>query len=346
MNVTEEGLKEYIEVFYETLQESSQNFLPTEHHKNIRHLSFLPARIVGYVSTQYGTAIEYIPGDETFIEIVKGSSRVEDLLVQAPKMLQSIGPIFRILASNIGIFGLILADGFPFRLLTSEASLSIGNLTFKYKDWARDIFYAELYSNRLRENWNKEKAISRAKDEVLAALVEIKQAESKNISIFEYIAKFKEKTVLILGDYNSEGEKRLNIISDAIKHFGYEPLLVKDIPDNPYHDIAQKVVAIGAIARFVVVDDSSKSGHLSEIEICKQNNWITILLRAGRGGSLMTAGISHHSNVILEKDYDLSAPEVAISEIVSWAENKLKEVKEKFDFTYPWRNVGSSYQFS
>ena len=342
MNVTGEGLKEYIEVFYETLHESSQNFLPTEHHKNLRHLSLLPARIVGYVSTQYGVAIEYIPGDETFIKIVKGSSRVEDLLVQAPKILRSIGPLFRILAPNIGVFGVILADGFPFRLFASEASLSIGNVTFKYKDWKRDVFYAELYSNRLRVNWNKEKAISRAKDEVLAALVEIKQAKSKNISISEYIAKFKEKTVLMLGDYDAEGEKRLKILSDTIKNFGYEPLLVKDIPDNPYQDIAQKVVAIGAIARFVVVDDSSKSGHLREIEICKQNDWITILLRSGgSGGSWMTAGISHHSKVILEKDYDLSSPGAAISEIVGWAEDKLKEIKEKFDFTYPWRNVGS-----
>ena len=55
----------------------------------------------------------------------------------------------------------------------------------------------------------------------------------------------------------------------------------------------------------------------------------------------MTAGISHHSKVILEKDYDLFDPEVAISEIVDWAEKKLEEIKEKFDFTYPWRNVGS-----
>lgn len=342
MNVTEKGLKEYIEVFYDTLHDSSQNYLPPKHHKNLRHLSLLPANIIGYISTQYGVAVEYIPSDETFIKTVKGSGRVEDLLLQAPKKLRSIGPIFRICAPNIGIFGTILKDGFPFRLLASDASLSIGNVTFKYKDWNRDIFYAELFSNRLSENWNKEKAISRAKDEVLAALVEIKQAESKNISISEYIANFKEKTVLILGDYKAEGIKRLNILVDTIKHFGYEPLLIKDIPDNPYQDIAQKVVAIGTIARFIVVDDSSKSGHLREIEICKQNNWITILLRAGgRGGSWMTAGISHHSNVILEKDFDLDAPEIVVGEIVGWAEKKLKEIKEKFDFTYPWRNVCS-----
>ena len=35
-----------------------------------------------------------------------------------------------------------------------------------------------------------------------------------------------------------------------------------------------------------------------------------------------------HFYVILEKDYDLTAPEVAMSEAVGWAENKLKEVKE------------------
>ena len=77
MNVTEEGLKEYIEVFYYTLHDSSQNYLPTKHHKNLRHLSLLPANIIGYVSTQYGVAVEYIPSDDMFIKIVKGSGRVK-----------------------------------------------------------------------------------------------------------------------------------------------------------------------------------------------------------------------------------------------------------------------------
>ena len=105
--------------------------------------------------------------------------------------------------------------------------------------------------------------------------------------------------------------ERLSHISSTLRQLGYEPLLVKDVPDIPAYDIPQKVVAVGTIARFVVIDDSSKSGHLAEVEICRRNDWVTILLRAGgRGGSWMTAGASHLSSVVLEKDYTPFAPEL------------------------------------
>ena len=342
MNVREDGLKEYIETFYSTLCETSDKYLPQEFRSKLLHLSFLPAHVIGYTSTQYGVAIEYEPTDETVIEIKRGSARVEDLLIQAPTRLRNVGPMINVSASNVGIFNLTLSGGFPFRLNGREASLSIGNVKFEAGGWNRSVTYAEIYSNREKENWSKEKAIYRAKDEVLSALVELKRSESKNVSIAEYIATYKEKTVLILGDYDSEGQKRLSKIAGVVKKLGYEPLLVKDIPDNPYHDIPQKVVAVGAIARFVIIDDSSKSGHLMEVGICKQNNWATILLRAeGKAGSWVTAGASHHSKVILEKDYDLSTPEFAIKEAVDWVEKKLEELKKEFENTYPWRNINS-----
>src|SRR5207244_3931209 len=94
----------------------------------------------------------------------------------------------------------------------------------------------------------------------------------------------------------------------------------------------------GAIARFVVIDDSSKSGHLVEVEICSSNRWVTILLRAGgKGGSWMTSGAGISSNVILEQAYEEGSPQPALSEAVSWAENKLGEIQARFDATYPWR---------
>jgi len=221
-----------------------------------------------------------------------------------------------------------------------EARLCIGTVVCTSGEWNRYIAYAEIYGNREKNNWCKEKAVSRAKDEVLAALVELKRAKSRNISIAEYISSFKKKTVLLLGNYDKEGKQRLNKIACILKKLGYEPLLIEDIPDNPYQDLTQKVSAIGHLARFVVIDDSSRSGHLAEFPICKQNNWVTILLRTGgRGSSWMTAGASLHSKVILEKNYDLSVPGPAIAEAVGWAEEKLRELKREFDNTYPWRNI-------
>jgi hypothetical protein len=124
----------------------------------------------------------------------------------------------------------------------------------------------------------------------------------------------------------------------VLSSLGYEPLLMKDVPDHPQQDLPQKVVAIGAIARFIVVDDSSKSGHLLEVQLCKQNSWVTVLLRAGgKGGSWMTAGAAHASSVIRELAYDPASPDVAVAEAAKWAEAKLKELERKFEGTYPWR---------
>lgn len=131
-------------------------------------------------------------------------------------------------------------------------------------------------------------------------------------------------------------------LKDALERLDYEPLLIKDIPDFPSYDLPQKVVAVGTISRFIVVDDSSKSGHLLEVELCNQNRWVTILLRAdGKGGSWMTAGAAASSNVILEIPYSLNAIHLAVAEAAQWAESKLKILEQHNNTTYPWRVKGS-----
>jgi hypothetical protein len=173
---------------------------------------------------------------------------------------------------------------------------------------------------------------------VLAALVEVQQAEHSGISLDQYIAKYKARTVLVLGDYGIEGIVRLDAIVKELKSLNYKPILIKDIPDHPHQDILQKVVAVGAIARFVIVDDSSSSGHLMEIPICKQNNWITILMRLeGKGGSWMTAGSSSFSNVILELPYDRDNIRDALIEGTKWAEEKIRSLEQTLSGIYPWR---------
>jgi hypothetical protein len=299
----------------------------------------MPARITGYVSTQFGVAIEYDRTTETSIQIVRGSARVEDLFVQAPSRMRASGPLFKIAAPDTGFAGLTLSGGFPFRLMSTSASVSFDNVTFEVGPWRRSVQFAEVFGNRDATNWSVGKAESRAKDEVLAAMLQLRRASERKTSISEYIEQFKNRTVLVLGDYSSdEGLSRLEKISQALELCGYESILVKDIPDHPYHDLPQKVVAIVAISRFVVVDDSSKSGQLLEVQLCKQNSWVTVLLRAGGvGGSWMTAGAAHTSNVIQELPYDPSSPDQAIAEAVQWAEGKLQELQRKLNSTYPWR---------
>lgn len=71
MNVSEDECKNYLEVFHSTLEITAKEFLRNELQKEILHISLLPAKITGYVSTQYGVAIEYEPSDKTIISIQK-----------------------------------------------------------------------------------------------------------------------------------------------------------------------------------------------------------------------------------------------------------------------------------
>jgi len=339
-NITEEGITKYIEEFHRTLDEVANRFFNSEQSKNLLHRSLLPAKIICYVSTQFGVAFEYIPASSTSIETIRGSARVEDLLVRAPKKLRNIGPLFNIAGSNIEIAQLTLANGFPFRLSDEQANVTLRNIRFTCEafNWVREILYAEIYGDRSASTWSVAAAQNRAKDEVLAALFLARQAKSKKLSLYNYISSFREKTVLVLGAYDKEGEKRLSNISKGLRDLGYEPVLIKEVPDFEHYDLSQKVVAIAALSRFIVIDDSFPSGHLTEIELCKQNRWITILLRAhGRGASWMTAGVSCFSNVILEKEYDPSDPTPALTESVKWAEAKLNELQIHLNKIYPWR---------
>ena len=344
MNVTEDALRAYIDLFHSTLEETAQQFLAEDTRAQLLHASLLPARIVGYVSTQFGAGIEYCPADRTEIDIVRGSARVEDLFVQAPQRARDLGPMFRVQEGSGeflnagGVFRLTLEGGFPFRLAGANSAFRFGEVAFRIGGWQRHVEYAEIFGNRTAAFWSTEQAIARAKDEVLAAMAQAKRAATRELPLPEYITKFQERTVLLLGDYDEQGLRRLRRIADLLAERGYDPILIKDIPDQPVQDIAQKVATIGFLSRFVFVDDSTKSGHLMEVQLCKSHSWITVLLRQdGIGGSWMTAGASIASNVILEQAYDSESPDSAIADSIEWAERKIAELERGFNATYPWR---------
>lgn len=344
MNVTEDALRDYVKLFHETLDATAKEFLPDEHRGSLLHASLLPARIVGYVSTQFGAGIEYVPAPHTEIDIVRGSSRVEDLFVQAPPQTRNSGPMYRVqegqgqFLDTGGVFRLTLEGAFPFRLLGPNAAFRFGEVAFKIGQWRREVEYAEIFGKREAEFWSKERAIVRAKDEVLAALAQAKRADARHLTLPEYITKFKERTVLLLGDYDGGGLERLNKMAEVLSLREYDPIMIKDFPDQPVQDLSQKVATIGSLARFVIVDDSTKSGHLVEVQLCRQHNWITVLLRhGGKGASWMTAGASITSNVILEQEYNETNLAESLAKAVQWAEGKVSQLQRRFDGIFPWR---------
>lgn len=338
-NATEADLVQYMGVFLMTLQETASAYLPEDVRTQLWHTSLLPSAIHCYVSTQFGVAFEFNRSrDNTTIRASRGSARVEDLLFRVPPRYRRTGPMLAISGRNTGIFDLTLQGAFPFRLREAEASVRIGGVRFQVGPATRDIEYAEVFGDRRASTWSETAAVSRAKDEVLAAATEVQRAETRGLEVSEYVSAHKQRTVLVLGSYSTKGRGRLKSVAAELERHDYDPVLVDEVPDHPEQDLAQKVTTLGSISRFVVVDDSEKSGHIAEIELCKNNRWITgILRKGGVGSSWMTAGAATHSKVILEAEYDPPPLADAVDETVAWAEATLVEVSDGLADTYPWR---------
>ena len=338
-NITEQGIRAYLSTFLDTLESTSTQYLDTTDKRKLVHLSLLPAKITCYLSTQFGIAFEYSAAESTSIEVIRGSARVEDLLFPVSTRWRTTKPMFEITGPNNKISGrgASVVGAFPIRLTSTTASLVLSNTRFEIGQYEKWVSYVELFGDRLASNWTEEHAVSRAKDEILVALVQKNEANRRGVSIEEFIRTSKESMVLVLGSYDGPGEQRLELITASLARAGYVPVLLKDIPDHPHHDLNQKCVALGSVARFVVVDDSSPSGHLSEFVSCQENNWVTILMHCdGQRSSFMTSMAHFDSNVIKEFDYSSSTLDSVVDKAAQWAEATLKKRSAQMESAYPW----------
>lgn len=189
MNVTEDDLRKYIEVFHDTLDATAKQYLPERYRDSLLHLSLLPAQIIGYVSTQFGAGIEYKPAECTEIKTVRGSARVEYLFTQAPARVSASHPMFIVPEGHGasfrdagGVFNFTLESGFPFWLKGPNTGIRIGNAIFEFGATHRKVTYAEIFGNRTQDFWSQTQAVARAKDEVLAALGQLNRADARHLS--------------------------------------------------------------------------------------------------------------------------------------------------------------------
>lgn len=337
-NVTPEQFKVYWEIFFQELEVAVQKYLPPETHLKIRYLNLMPGKITAIVSSQFGVAANFVPADKLTVDAIGTHERIEDVIFNCPKEFLKENVKYKHDRSYWQFTNINLKNFFPFRLTKKEASIAFSRCLFEVGDWNTSVYYSEVFGNNQYANWSPEIAKIRALELVLAALSDLKQAEIQRMSITDYVAVKKKKSVLLLGDYGAEGMPRLEQVRQSLVSLGYQPLLIKDVPDLPSLDLPRKVALIGNMCRFAVIEDSSTSGHLAEVPICDQNHWVTILLRAGgKSASYMTVGISKTNKLILEKDYDPASPTPAIKEAIQWAEEKLSELKIELDPLFPWR---------
>jgi hypothetical protein len=330
-------MEAYLRTFHEEYIGTVEKFVPAQARAQLIRYSLLPAPVTGYVSTQLGAGYEYGLGDER-ISTRRSSRRIEELFVDGPPWLARVGPMFLIGGRNIGFARLTLEGGFPFRFTDEAADVYFHEVRFKTGTWSRDVQYAQLFGDRREESWSEPEAVRRAKDEVLAAMLDLQQSAARRVDLGTYLQTFKERLVLVLGDFN-KGRDRLEAIRVALGRAGYHAVLLDEIPEEPNYDLPQKFQAVAAVCRFLVFEDSTPAGHIGEMFLAETLHSVRILLREGEQTStFMTRGMGLTSKVVREWSYDPENLEAVIDEAVSWAEEVVTELAERRDVIYPWRS--------
>jgi hypothetical protein len=343
-HVTADQLVEYLNVFHHAYRESVRSFLPKPLHDSLLRQALSEHHIYGFVSTQFGAGYEYTGEGQPAISVKVASRRVEYIFLDdAPASVRKLPSMLAVGGHDTGIMYLTLEGGFPFRLTAPDASIRFVEVGFRVPPWDRVVRLAELFADRTATFWSPANAAMRgvqaARADADVATLDVETSNRIGVSLSQFIKEFKAKTVLVLGDYHDEGAERLEAIRAALLRFGYQPVLVKEVPEQPHHDLQQKLVAIASVARFIVIDDSSVSGHLVEFPLVQSNRWVTLVLRlSGSTGSFMTHGASVASSVIRESTYNKMTLDSELLDGIQWAEQKLKELERDLGGAYPWRS--------
>jgi hypothetical protein len=244
-NITEAQLLDYLRVFHDEYTGSVERFVPEDVRGRLLRLSLLPTTaVIGYVSTQFGAGYEYVDGDSP-PSTRRSSSRIEDLFVNGPNWLRGHGPMLAIGGPYITIQGGTFVGGFPFRFTVPDGDVQFIDATFKAGRWSRHVRYAHLFANRDQAFWSEAEAVRRAKDEVLQAAFDIQQSAARGVDLGTYLTDFKQRTVLLLGDFR-QGRDRLERIKASVAQLGYRAVLLDELPEEPNYDLRQKFQAVAS----------------------------------------------------------------------------------------------------
>lgn len=148
-----------------------------------------------------------------------------------------------------------------------------------------------------------------------------------------------EKSVLLLGKYDGGAvESELESVRHALRHSGYLPITIKELPDIPHMALDQKVSYFGLACRFCIMIDEAPAGHLSEYPLLASNRCIIALLqKQGRGSTRMIGPEADIERPYIRRfQYSDSAVE-PIQSTVEWAEGFIARKASHYDTEYPWR---------
>lgn len=143
---------------------------------------------------------------------------------------------------------------------------------------------------------------------------------------------------MVLGDFSTEHRPRLNRIAAELSSLGYAPLFLDEVPDViGDYDLSRKFDILAGTAKFVVFDDSSRSGHFFELERAGVANLVTLILRLeGTHSSAMSSGRSLTSKVVREFSYREETLPAITREGADWAEKVIAGLHQERRLMHPW----------
>lgn len=153
-------------------------------------------------------------------------------------------------------------------------------------------------------------------------------------------ARSKERTILILGSYSTEGREKLSTIKSILDGMNLEGVVLSDFADIHQQSLFEKMLMFGSLSRFIICDESVASGHLIELKACADIGFVTAILRNhGKPVTWMNADIAAERTYmqIFSYDADDDLPR-RVREAVDWAQKKVGERAAYYNKEYPWRN--------
>jgi hypothetical protein len=338
-NLREETLEGYLRTFESTYRDTVEAHIEPGLRGSLERYGLLDRRLIGYVSTKFGVAFEYTeePRGDKGIETVRGSQRIEHIVYRGIPARQRDVPLIRVAGANTRITGMTLEGAAPVLLGSREAEVILSRVRAVVGPWRRTFHHLEMYGDRAADRWTDGVAVGKAKDEVLVAVLDQQQLQHRAIGLGEYLERFKERLVLVLGDFKT-GRDRLEGIASALRGLSYEAVLLDAIPDPFDYDLRQKFSAVAHVCRFLVFEDSTAAGQLWEMASSQGSGLVRVVLRqSGTQSSFMSVGQDLTSNVVRELDYDVGGLAAAVGEAAQWAEGRIEELRKERAALYPWR---------
>lgn len=341
--VSNDQFRGYLQKFHQVYLSKLADWVPPQYRGNLLRNGHLgKATISGYVSTTYGIAYEYRPGTPGVIEVLSGSRRADSVLFRCSrKQIEKDGNIgIQLTGREFTIVNCAFDGRLPLRLDGAEASATIIDVDWTFGGKAEKVGFAQIFADRTSDRWSAESAVQNAMEEVLRATVDVAGMERLRTSVGDYLQRFKQGHVLVLGDYSGEGGERLARIKAALGDLGYFGFTLQEVPEAAGYDLRQKLTAVAPVCRFVVVDDSSRGGQAAELPIIEMLRVTSIVLRLhGADCTFVTRALDATSKVIKEWEYDTNDLETVLCEAVRWAESTIGDLERRFTQAYPWRAV-------